>query len=152
MEEPVQHNKEKHLLLFAGLDCEVEEPAAPTGHQGESSIVSNMAAQLQAGNPEDRVCGLQSLANLTRSGGVRQLVLEAGLPIKNLPKKPTENDFLGFFGFFLGYNFLFFMKIIQTFLFETDFYEQIRHKLSFIYQKNSKVPYQELMHILGERG
>jgi hypothetical protein len=40
-----------------------------------------MAAQLQAGNPEDRVCGLQSLANLTRSGSVRQLVLEAGLPI-----------------------------------------------------------------------
>jgi hypothetical protein len=58
----------------------VEEPAASAaGHQGESTIVSNMAAQLQAGNPEDRVCGLQSLANLTRSGGVRQLVLEAGL-------------------------------------------------------------------------
>ncbi len=31
------------------------------------------------------------------------------------------------------------MKIIQTFLFETDFYEQIRQKLSFIYKKNSKV-------------
>jgi hypothetical protein len=32
------------------------------------------------------------------------------------------------------------MKIIQTFLFETDFYEQIRDKLSFIYnKKNSKV-------------
>jgi hypothetical protein len=60
------------------------------------------------------------------------------------------------------------MKIIQTFLFETDFNEQIRHKLpvSFIYQKNSKVCtqlrifqkeikstlIQELMHILGERG
>jgi hypothetical protein len=27
------------------------------------------------------------------------------------------------------------MKIIQTFLFETDFYEQVRHKLSFIYKK-----------------
>jgi hypothetical protein len=28
------------------------------------------------------------------------------------------------------------MKILQTFLFETDFfYEQIRHKLSFIYKK-----------------
>jgi hypothetical protein len=27
------------------------------------------------------------------------------------------------------------MKIIQTFLFKTDFYEQIRHKLSFIYKK-----------------
>jgi hypothetical protein len=53
-----------------------------------------MAAQLQAGNPEDRVCGLQSLANLTRSGGVRQLVLEAGLPIKKTtqknPKYPTQ--------------------------------------------------------------
>ncbi len=58
------------------------------------------------------------------------------------------------------------MKIIQTFLFVTDFYEQIRHKLSFIYRKNSKVcPQlrifqkeikstlnQELMHILRERG
>jgi hypothetical protein len=77
-------------VIFAGLDCEVEEPAAPAGgHQGESSIVSNMAAQLQAGNPEDRVCGLQSLANLTRSGGVRQLVLEAGLPIKKLTQKKT---------------------------------------------------------------
>jgi hypothetical protein len=79
-----------HLFcLFAGLDCEVEEPAAaPAGHQ-ESSIVSNMAAQLQAGNPEDRVCGLQSLANLTRSGGVRQLVLEAGVGNKKThPKKP----------------------------------------------------------------
>ncbi len=56
------------------------------------------------------------------------------------------------------------MKIIQTFLFETDFYEQIRHKLSFIY-KNNKVCTQlrilqkeikstlnqELMHILRER-
>jgi hypothetical protein len=31
------------------------------------------------------------------------------------------------------------MKMIQTFLFETDFYEQIRHKLSYL-QKNSKVP------------
>ncbi len=27
------------------------------------------------------------------------------------------------------------MKIIQTFIFKTDFYEQIRHKLSFIYKK-----------------
>jgi hypothetical protein len=27
------------------------------------------------------------------------------------------------------------MKIIQTFLFESDFFEKIRHKLSFIYQK-----------------
>ncbi len=41
--------------------------------------------------------------------------------------------FLGFLGFFL--NFLFFMKIIQTFLFQTDFYEQISNKLSFIYKK-----------------
>ncbi len=82
--------KIKPHLLFLGLDCEVQEPAAP-GHHQESSIVSNMAAQLQAGNPEDRVCGLQSLANLTRSGGVRQLVLEAGLPIKNPPKKNKNN-------------------------------------------------------------
>ncbi len=33
------------------------------------------------------------------------------------------------------------MKIIQTFLFQTDFYEQKSNKLSFIYKKNSKVPY-----------
>ena len=70
----------------------MEEPAPPAGHQGESSIVSNMAAQLQAGNPEDRVCGLQSLANLTRSGGVRQLVLEAGLAIKKTHPKKTQNN------------------------------------------------------------
>jgi hypothetical protein len=43
-------------------------------------------------------------------------------------------DFLFFLGVFLKC-FLFFMKIIQTFLFETDFYEQIRHKLSFISKK-----------------
>jgi hypothetical protein len=35
---------------------------------------------------------------------------------KNHLKKPTKN---GYFGVFL--NFLFFMKIIQTFLFQTDF-------------------------------
>jgi hypothetical protein len=55
-----------------------------------------------------------------------------GLAIKNPPKKthpkknkkthlkkPTKNGFFGFFGVFL--NFLFFMKIIQPFLFQTDF-------------------------------
>jgi hypothetical protein len=31
------------------------------------------------------------------------------------------------------------MKVIPTFLFETDFFEQVSHKLSFIYKKNSKV-------------
>jgi hypothetical protein len=57
---------------------------------------------------------------------------------------------------------------MQTFLFETVFYEQIRHKLSFIYKKNSKVCTQlsifqkeikstlnqlnqDQMHIIGER-
>jgi hypothetical protein len=41
--------------------------------------------------------------------------------------------FFCFFVFFLIFTFL--VKIIQTFLFETDFFEQIRHKLSFIYKK-----------------
>jgi hypothetical protein len=41
--------------------------------------------------------------------------LEAGLAIKNPPKKPTKNVFL----FFFILNF--FMKIIPTFFFETDF-------------------------------
>ncbi len=82
----------------------VEGPDTAAPGRQESIIVSNMAAQLQAGNPEDRVCGLQSLANLTRSGGVRELVLEAGLPIKKTtqknPKKTTKNVFfLGFLGF-----------------------------------------------------
>jgi hypothetical protein len=36
--------------------------------------------------------------------------------------------------FFFGF-FKIFMKIIQTFLFQTDFYEQINNKLSFIYKK-----------------
>jgi len=40
-------------------------------------------------------------------------------PPKNHLKKPTKNGFLRFFWVFL--NFLFFMKIIQTFLFQTDF-------------------------------
>jgi hypothetical protein len=54
-------------------------------------------------------------------------------------KKPTQKNHLknplkmGFLVFF--FNFLFFMKIIQTFLFQTDFFEQISNKLSFIYQK-----------------
>jgi hypothetical protein len=47
-------------------------------------------------------------------------VLKAGLAIKNPPKKPlkkpTKN---GFFEVFLVFNFV--LKIIQTFLFETDF-------------------------------
>ncbi len=113
----------------------MEEPAG--GRDQESSIVSNMAAQLQAGNPEDRVCGLQSLANLTRSGSVRQLVLEAGLAIiknppkkkqNNPPKKPTKNVFLGFFKFLIFYD-------TNFSLWNRFFYEQIRHKLSFIYKK-----------------
>ncbi len=41
------------------------------------------------------------------------------------------------------------MKIIQIFLFETDFYEKIRHKLSFIYQKIVRYALnQELMHCI----
>ncbi len=44
------------------------------------------------------------------------------------------------------------MKIIQTFLFETDFFLQIRHKLSLIYKKIKSTLNQELMHILGETG
>ena len=57
------------------------------------------------------------------------------------------------------------MKIMKTFLFEIDFYEQIRHKLSLIYKKNSKVctqlrifqkeikstPNQEQMHTVYSR-
>ncbi len=55
-------------------------------------------------------------------GGLLEFLqpLQAGLAIKtypkNPPKKPLIMDFLGFFLFFL-----FVMKIIQTFLFETDF-------------------------------
>jgi hypothetical protein len=59
--------------------------------------------------------------------------LISGLAIKNpskktqkkTPKKPTKNVF--FWGFFK-----FFMKIIQTL--KKIFYEQLRHKLSFIYK------------------
>jgi hypothetical protein len=46
-------------------------------------------------------------------------------PTQKIPKKTTQKThkkcffFGGFLGFFL--NFKFFMKIIQTFLFETDF-------------------------------
>jgi hypothetical protein len=39
--------------------------------------------------------------------------------LKNPPKKPTKNGFFGFFWVLL--NFLFFMKIIQTFIFDTVF-------------------------------
>jgi hypothetical protein len=66
--------------------------------------------------------------------------------------------FLGFFKFLIFYE--------NNTNFEHIFYEQIRHKLSFIYKKISKVCTQlrifpkeikstlnqELMHILGERG
>ncbi len=39
------------------------------------------------------------------------------------------------------------MIIIQTFLFETDFYEQIRHKLSFIYEKIVRYPMHSIKNI-----
>ncbi len=42
---------------------------------------------------------------------------------------------MGFLGCWFFLHFKFLMKIIQTFLFETDFYEQVRHKLSLIYKK-----------------
>jgi hypothetical protein len=50
-------------------------------------------------------------------------VQEAGLAIKNPPKKThLKTHYKCFFLFFWVFlNFLFFMKIIQTFLFETDF-------------------------------
>ncbi len=54
-------------------------------------------------------------------------VLQPGLAIKNppkkKPKKPPKNPLKMFFWVFFGVflNFLFFMNIIQTFLFETDF-------------------------------
>jgi hypothetical protein len=43
------------------------------------SMVTNITDQLQSPNAEDRVCGLQSLANLTASAAVRQLVLQGRL-------------------------------------------------------------------------
>ncbi len=76
--------------------------------------------------------------------GVEEGVLGPGLAIKKpIQKNPQKNQkthqkcfFCCFFVFFWFFKFfLFFMKVIQTFLFETDFYEQIRHKLSFIYKK-----------------
>jgi hypothetical protein len=67
-------------------------------------------------------------------GGAR---LQPGLAIKTHPKKTEKNHLKNpqkkFFFVFLNFKFL--LKIIQTFLFETDFYEQIRQKLSFIYKK-----------------
>jgi hypothetical protein len=44
------------------------------------------------------------------------------------------------------------MKIIQTFLFQPDFYEQIRHKLRIFQKEIKSTLNQELMHVLGERG
>jgi hypothetical protein len=41
-------------------------------------------------------------------------------PKKTHLKKPTKNGFFGFFAVYL--NFLFFMKILQTFFFQTDFF------------------------------
>jgi hypothetical protein len=78
---------------------------------------------------------------LTLSLQRRQVVLvsglEPGLAIKKQPKKPKKNllkkPLKCFLGFFL--NFEFFMKIIQTFLFETDFLLTNKTKLSFIYKK-----------------
>jgi hypothetical protein len=72
----------------------------------------------------------QKLSMVTDSKVVHK---EPGLALKNPPKKthpkkpkkthlkkPTKKCF--FFGFFWVFlNFLFFMKIIQTFLFQTDF-------------------------------
>jgi hypothetical protein len=52
-----------------------------------------------------------------------QILLVAGLALKKHPKKPKKTHLknplkMVFWGFL---NFLFFMKIIQTFLFQTDF-------------------------------
>ncbi len=58
----------------------------------------------------------QPVLNAGHVVAVQDLVLDPGLAIKNPPKKTTKNIFLGVF-----LKFLFFMKIIQTFLFETDF-------------------------------
>lgn len=62
-----------------GIDGESEEPVGGHHQDQESGIVANITEQLQAANPEDRVCGLQSLANLTASPAVRQLVLQGRL-------------------------------------------------------------------------
>ncbi len=58
------------------------------------------------------------LARLTHLG---RLVLVPGLAIKNPPKKPTLKKPTKNGSSWVFLNFLFFMKIIQTFHFETDF-------------------------------
>jgi hypothetical protein len=54
-------------------------------------------------------------------------------PKKTHLKKPTKNVFFWVFWGFL--NFFIFMKIIQTFLFETDFYEKNTTKTIIYYNK-----------------
>lgn len=79
------------INLFLGLDGDTEEQ---NGHHqpDESEIISNITEQLQSANPEDRVCGLQSLANLTASAAVRELVLSGRLVRVAAPLLIDEDD------------------------------------------------------------
>jgi hypothetical protein len=62
-----------------------------------------------------RVAAQHSLEEGRAGGEYDAVRLQPGLAIKNPPKKPTKNVFMGFYKIFLS-----FMKI-QTFLFETVF-------------------------------
>jgi CheY-specific phosphatase CheX len=71
---------ENICVRFLGSNGDVEEELnGGPEHESESDIVSNITEQLQAVNPEDRVCGLQSLANLTARAAVRELVMRGRL-------------------------------------------------------------------------
>lgn len=71
--------KRSHPIGLGDEDADELNGLSSPQQPDESTVVTNITEQLQATNPEDRVCGLQSLGNLTASPGVRQLVLEGRL-------------------------------------------------------------------------
>jgi hypothetical protein len=49
------------------------------GPTTEAEVIANIMEQLQSGNPEDKVCGCQSLGNLTSLDTIRSIVVDQKL-------------------------------------------------------------------------
>ncbi|XP_023343660.1 HEAT repeat-containing protein 3 [Eurytemora carolleeae] len=49
------------------------------GEPTETEIIANIMSQLQSGNPEDKVCGCQSLGNLTSLEIIRGVIVDQKL-------------------------------------------------------------------------
>ncbi len=110
--------KIKIYILYLYLISQVKPPAParpylpppPQQEEGEGEDQTGMFSDMLA----------EFKQNLGEDHHHLQETLQEGLAIKNPPKKPPNKTTKNVF-FWVFLNFLFFMKIIQTFLFETDF-------------------------------